>query len=368
MSRIVDRYVIREIGRTCLGVTFVLLLILIGNQFARVLSRAAAERLTRDAVFELLWLSSLEYLTVLLPLALFFAVVMAMGRLYRDSEMTALAACGISPLQLMRPVMLIAALVAAIVAWLSFEVSPWVTFQSHRVKVEAKRQLKSAALVPGRFRSTPNGKLVFYAQKADENGVFSNVFIQRRRGDQIEVVIAETGEQRLSDDGSRRELVLHNGRRYVGQPGTLDFYLLSFVEHGIPIVLPAADEFPPEPETASTVELLLSEDISDKAELHWRLSAPISLLLLAMIAMPLSRSNSRGSQFDRMGLAILFYVVYSSLLGVGRSFIENETLPVWAGMWWVHVLVLVIAVFLLALQTGWQPFRRVLARVNRVAK
>ena len=81
--------------------------------------------------------------------------------------------------------MLVAVVVAAVVAWLSFEVSPWVTFQSHRVKVEAKRQLKSAALVPGRFRSTPNGKLVFYAQEADENGVFKNVFIQRRRGEQL---------------------------------------------------------------------------------------------------------------------------------------------------------------------------------------
>lgn len=361
MNRIVDRYVIREIGRTCIGVTFVLLLILIGNQFARVLSRAAAERLTRDAVFELLYLSSLEYLTVLLPLSLFFAIVMAMGRLYRDSEMTALAACGVSPVRLLRPVMLVAVLVAAVVAWLSFEVSPWVTFQSHRVKVEAKRQLKSAALVPGRFRSTPNGKLVFYAQEADENGVFKNVFIQRRRGEQLEVVIAASGEQKLSDDGSRRELILYDGRRYVGLPGTLDFYLLSFEEHGIPIVLPAADEFPPEPETATTEELMASDDVSDKAELHWRIAAPISLLLMALMAMPLARSNARGSRYDRMGLAILFYVIYSSLLGVGRSLIENETLPAWAGMWWAHITVLIIGVVLLAIQTGWRPFRRRLA-------
>lgn len=352
MSRIVDRYVIREIARTCFGVTFVLLLILVGNQFARVLGRAASERLTRDAVFELLWLTSIEYLTVLLPLALFFAVVLSLGRLYRDSEITAMTACGIGPLRLCRPVLIFALLLAVLVSWLSFEVRPWVNYRTHLVKVEAKRQLRSAALVPGRFRIAPGGEIVFYARGADDDGTLRDVFIQRRDGNQIEAVIAASAEQALSPDGNRRELVLRDGRRYVGVPGTLEFYVVDFEEHGIPIILPSIDDFPEERETESTIQLLGSPDVADQAELQWRLSSPLSLVLLALVAVPLAKTSSRTSRFDRIGLAILVYLVYTNLLGVGRNMIESGKAPGWLGISWVHVTVLVFALAALAWQSG----------------
>ena len=362
MSRIVDRYVIREVARTCFGVTFVLLVILIGNQFARVLGRAAAERLTRDAVFELLWLSSIEYLTVLLPLALFFAVILSLGRLYRDSEVTAMLACGIGPQRLCRPVLLLSALLAAFVAWLSFEVGPWVAYRTHLVKVEAKRQLRSAALVPGRFRVAPGGEIVFYARGADDDGTLRDVFIQRRRGDRVEVVVAASAGQALSADGSRRDLVLRDGRRYVGVPGSLDFYIVDFEEHGVPIILPSIEEFPEERETRSTIELVGSPNIEDRAELQWRLAAPLSLLLLGLLAVPLARTNSRTSRFDRVGFAVLTYLVYTNLLGVGRNLIESGKVPAWLGLNWVHALALTAALVALAWQSGWRvrlPRRRV---------
>jgi lipopolysaccharide export system permease protein len=363
VSRIVDRYVIREIAKTCFGVTFVLLLILVGNQFARVLGRAAQERLTRDAVFELLWLSSIEYLTVLLPLALFFAVVLSLGRLYRDSEVTAMSACGIGPLRLCRPVLLFAGLLAALVAWLSFEVGPWVAYRTHLVKVEAKRQLRSAALVPGRFRIAPGGAIVFYARSADDDGTLRDVFIQRREGERVEAVIAERAEQALSSDGSRRDLLLKNGRRYVGVPGSLDFYIVDFEEHGIPIILPSIEDYPEERETRGTAELLASDIPVDQAEFQWRLAAPISLVLLALVAVPLSRTNSRTSRFDRMGFAILAYLIYTNLLGVGRNMVETGKLAPWLGVNWVHLCVLLLSLLAIAWQSGW----RVRWRRRRVA-
>jgi lipopolysaccharide export system permease protein len=354
MSRIVDRYLIREVAKTCFGVTLVLLIMLVGNQFARVLSRAAAERLTRDAVFELLWLSSIEYLTVLLPLALFFAVVLSLGRLYRDSEVTAMHACGIAPQRLCRPVLVLAALLAALVAWLSFEVGPWISYRTHLVKVEAKRQLRSAALVPGRFRVAPGGEIVFYARGADADGTLRDVFIQRRRDERVEVVVAASAEQALSADGNRRDLLLKDGRRYVGVPGSLDFYIVDFEQHGVPIILPSIEDYPEEQETRSTLELLSSPDLKDQAEFQWRLAAPVSIVLLGLLAVPLSRTHSRTSRFDRVGLAVVAYLLYTNLLGVGRNLIESGQLPVWVGINWVHVVTLIIALALLAWQSGWR--------------
>ena len=89
-----------------------------------------------------------------------------------------------------RALLLLAVLLAALVAWLSFEVGPWVAYRTHLVKVEAKRQLQSAALVPGRFRIAPGGEIVFYARSADPDGTLHDVFIQRRDGERVEAVIA----------------------------------------------------------------------------------------------------------------------------------------------------------------------------------
>ena len=112
MGSIIDRYLLREVVRTFVGVTAVLLLILLGDQFARGLARAAAARIPRDAVLKLMGLTSIEYLSLLVPAAFFFAVMLALGRFYRDSEMAAMAACGIGTPRLLKPLLLCAALVA----------------------------------------------------------------------------------------------------------------------------------------------------------------------------------------------------------------------------------------------------------------
>lgn len=359
MAAIINRYIIREILRTFAAVTPILLAILVGNQFARVLERAASERLPRDAMFELMGLKTVEFLTLLLPLALFFSIVMALGRLYRDSEMTALAACGIGWGRLYRPVLTLTGLVAAVIAWLSFVAVPDVTYRSFVLKEEAKRELQANLIVPNRFRSSPDGSLVFYARSAegDDAQILRDLFIQRREGDRIELAVAPRGMQRETADGGR-ELVLYDGRRFMGVPGTTEFRILEFAEHGIPIVVPPADLQPDNRDMVPTLDLLFGADPEDWAELNWRLSAPVSLIVLALLAVPLARSGTRVSRFDRLGYAILVYLIYSNLLGVAQSLLARGETPYWLGFWWVHLPLLLVAVAMLAWQAGWRPIRR----------
>ncbi len=334
-----------------------LLIILVGTQFARVLSRAAADRLPRDVMFQLMGLKTVEYLTVLVPLAVFFSIVLALGRLYRDSEMTVMAACGVGPARLYRPVLLFAGFTAAMLAWLAFDVRPVVAYRSHVVKLEAQRDLRANLITASRFRSTPDGSLVFYARAAEEDGSLRGVFIQRRRGDTVELAVATRGVQRPTADGQGRELILYDGRRFVGTPGTTDLRIVDFEEHGIPVVLPQADTRPDDPEMVLTTDLLATRTAEDWAELHWRLASPISLMILALLAVPLSRSGSRASRYDRLGYAILVYLIYSNLLGVAYSMVAKEKIAPWLGFWWVHVPLAALAFVLMAWQSGWRPLR-----------
>jgi len=350
--RILDRYIFREIAATWVAVTGVLLFVLLTNQLARVLGQAAADKLPKAAVFTMLWLTSVQYLTVLIPIGLFLAVMLALGRLYRDSEMTALMACGAGPRRLYRPVLLLAILLVTVIGWLSLDVGPRAAEQARTIREAASREIGS--LVPGRFLSAGGASAVFHAEGVGEDRQLREVFIQRRDGDDVEVALAGSGE--LRDDGERRMLILYDGRRYEGTPGQRNFRIISFAEHGIPIEMPTEEATADEPDVMPTAELLGSPDVAHIAELQWRLSMPLSALLLGLLAVPLSRTQPRQGRYGKLAAAVLVYLIYSNLLGAARVWTEREIVPAAVGMWWVHALLALLTGALLLQQTGaWAP-------------
>ena len=191
--QVIDRYLTREVAFTWLSVTLVLLAILISNQFARILGDAAGGKLPRDAVFTLLGLTSLNYLTILIPLALFLSVMLALGRLYKDSEMTALIACGVGPSELYRPLLRFALVVAVVAGALSIFAAPWALRQVETIRADAEREAQIDALDPGEFRTSDG--VVFYAESRGDDGLLRNVFLERTVGNRIEAVVARRAEQ-----------------------------------------------------------------------------------------------------------------------------------------------------------------------------
>lgn len=352
MSGIIDRYLLRETFRTFVGVTAVLMLILLGDQFARGLARAAADRIPREAVLKLMGLTSLEYLSLMVPAAFFFAVMLTMGRLYRDSEMAALNACGVGSGRLLRPLLWAAAVVASGLAMLSFDTVPWAARMSTEIRQEGQRQLQLTALEPGRFRSASGGRLVFYARDRNAAGQLTGVFIQQRTEENVEVVTAARADQRISLERDENYLVLYDGIRYTGRPGSPEFRTARFVEHGIPLPVPRRTDASQQRRQMPTLELLGTGLAEDRAELHWRLAAPASLLILTLLAVPLGRTPPRSGRYGRLGFAILVYVIYSNLLGVGRTLLEDGRAPAWLGLWWVHAAVACAGLLMLYLQGG----------------
>lgn len=353
MFRILDRYIFREVAQTWLSVTSVLLCILLTNQFARVLGDVAKDKLPKDAVFQIIGLTALQYMTVLVPIALFLSIMLALGRLYSDSEMPAMMACRVGPAGIYRPLLwLILPLVAA-VAWLSLEVAPQALTAIERIGVEARRQADLASIEPGKFTSAGGNNAVVYAERVIGSGVVEKVFLQSRMDDGVvEVVVAERGTQRDSDDPNTRFFVLQNGRRYSGVPGTPRFTVMEFGEHGIPYQLPGLSEPEREPRAMATSELLLSDERNAGAELQWRVGVPLSTLILAIFAVPLSRSQPRQGRYGRIVIGLLVFIIYFNLLSAGKAWLEQGNVPAVIGIWWVHGLMLSLALGMLALQNG----------------
>jgi lipopolysaccharide export system permease protein len=352
MFRILDRYIFREVAQSWLGVTMVLLAILLTNQFARVLGDVAKDRFPKEAIFQIIGLTALQYLTILVPIGLFLAIMLALGRLYRDSELPAMMACRVGPADIYRPLSWLMIPLALAVGWLAVEVAPTALAQIERIGAEARRQADLASIEPGRFTANNREGAVVYAENVLGPGAVENVFLQRLQEDTVEVVVAERGEQVESDDPNMRYFVLRNGRRYEGVPGTSEFRVMEFAEHGIPYQLPTVSDPDLEPRAMTTQALLTSTDLEEVAELHWRVGIPVATLVLAIFAVPLSRSQPRQGRYGRLAIGLLVFIIYFNLLSAGKAWVEQGTMPARIGLWWVHGLMLAASFLMLALQNG----------------
>ena len=352
MFNLISRYVFREAFSAWLLVTMVLLFILLSNQFAEVLADAAANRLPRDAVFLVLGLSSLQYLTILAPIGLFLGLLLALARLTSDSEMAALNACGIGPLRLLRPLLLLCVMIAGGIAWLSLDRAPAAVQAVEDLERKAQEAVDLNLLQAGRFTSPDGGDTVIYAQEVLPGGRIKDVFIQRREDEQVVVILAALAERTRTQFDGYQTLVLYDGKRYEGMPGGKVWRIVEFQEHGIPLQIDSDEEQETPIEAIPTGLLMLSADPAQRAELHWRWSAPISLFVLTLLAVPLSKTRPREGRFGRVAIGILVYILYSNLLAIARVWMERGEVPLWLGLWWVHGLVIAVALSLLYRQIG----------------
>jgi lipopolysaccharide export system permease protein len=340
-----DRYLLREVTVTFVAVTGVLLLILLSNQLARVLGQAVQSGFPGSVVLALIGLTTLQQLTVLLPIGLFLGIVLALGRLYHESEMTAMAACGAGTASIYRPLALLTVVVVGALAVLSYRVVPAAGGRAQQLRVEALRSAQFGALEAGRFRSFAGGDVVFYAERVKPNGQLEGVFVQRRVGDRVEIAVAERAEQRGAGQ-SEQLFVLYDGRRYEGVPGALEWRVVTFKEHGIPVRLPEVKAKSEKLSLKPTRALIGSRDAADRSELAWRTAVPVMALALMLLAVPLSKLKPRQGRFARVGYAVLAYFVYSNLVAAVRVWIEKGSPGGALGMSWVHLLPIGLAALL----------------------
>lgn len=343
--RIIERYVFREVVQAWVAVTLVLLIILLSNQLASVLSRVANSGFSSGVVMRLLWLTSLEQLVILIPIGLFLAIMLALGRLYHESELAAMQACGISNKDLLKPVLLLAIIAAALLGWLAVFVGPAAGSQYLQLTSQALREARFASLQPGKFRSFAGSNIVFYAESVDEQNILHNVYAERMRTDgTMEIVTAARAEQQ-GVGKNEQTFILYDGDRYEGVPGSKQYRIIHFAEHGIPVRLPDVSAGQVKTWMKSTVSLMRSNAKEDQAELQARLSSPLVVLILAALAVPLARLKPRQGRYARAGYFILAYLFYFFLLQSAQTWMERGTTPTQAGVWWVHLLAMMLVAF-----------------------
>lgn len=355
---LLERHLTRQFATTVAAVTVVLLLVGVGGLFADVAQKIAQGRVPASLLLSQLGLRTVQYLPMILPLALFIGLLLAISRLYAESEMAVLAAIGLGPQKLWRPLLLVTAPVALVVALASLWLGPASAQLAQTMVKSANRSFLVAGLDAGRFVELPGRAGVLYVGELSRDGTaFRQLFVQSERDGRLDIVTASAGELVLEGE-TQRYLRLHEGFRAEGAPGRSDFRILRFAENELRV--PDREETSGEQllQARSSVSLLGDAAPVRQAELHWRLATPLFTLMLGVIAMPLARMEPRQARYGRLLVALLVYVIGINLMLIGRSWLGNGSVPAVFGLWWLHLPAAGLAL-LLFWRDGRLPKRRV---------
>ncbi|MFW1678496.1 LPS export ABC transporter permease LptF [Pontibacter sp. JAM-7] len=352
---IVFRYLSREVLLSMLAVTAVLLVIIMSGRLVSYLAQVASGSLDADVLLQIIVYRLPDFLQLILPLGLFLGFLLGYGRLYLESEMTVLEACGMSHRRLLAYAMGPAVLVALCVAVLSLWLAPLGALHSNLIFDQQKQRGELDALVPGRFQQPARSPRVVYTESLSETGRLGLVFSAERnpQNKRLQITLAEAGQTRVVPELNERYLVLEQGRRYEGVPGQGDFTELRFAEYGTLLPNKTQTLRYPRVEALPTGGLFGSDKAAERAQLHWRLSLPVLALVVTMLAVPLSRVNPRQGRYGRLVPSIVIYLVYLAILSNVKSQVAEGDAPSLL-LWLVHFGFILLALNMLLFGRFWR--------------
>lgn len=336
------RTLIRELTATAFGLFLILLGILFTNLVLRLLARAAGGTVAPEGIMALLGFNAVFYLNILLSVALFLTVLLTLSRWYRDSEMIVWLTSGQPLTASLTPILWFSVPFLLAIIALSLFLSPW----AERRKLEYEQQLEQkdevTVLAPGLFKEFKRANLVVYVESVDTfNGTIRNVFLHSIGDKQDETTVARTARLEQAKNGDRF-IVLGEGRRYEGKPGSPEYRVVEFDKLARRIEPAEARAVTLSQKAIPTEELMVIPDNSERAELFWRLSVPLEALVLVLLAIPLAYVNPRmGRSFNLISAAFM-YMLYSNCLNIVQSMIAQGRLNFWVGLALPHVIALLL--------------------------
>ena len=342
---LLQKYIFREWFWTFLAVTVVLLIVMIGVSLGELLNDIADGRVPSGLLWALIGLKMPEVMTTILPLSVFIAVIWGLGRLYRDQEMAVMRASGFRWQMMLRPLFVFLLPVSVALLAIGLYLAPAASLLAQGKLEDAFRNASEWGLQTGQFHVLQDGDLVLYVADVERDGrTLNRIFIQQRNEDREQIWVAEKGYYWLDRERGERFLTLENGQITEGGEDTLDFGIMQFARNDLK--LPA-----PEPRQRKKVDLsaMSTADIvrpatpAQAAELQWRISPAIAALVLGLLAIPLSHSAPREGRGGRAILGILAYTVYANVLYMSRGWVASGELAPSMGVWWVHAVVLLLA-------------------------
>jgi lipopolysaccharide export system permease protein len=349
MSNIITGYLAREIFKTSAATVLVLYIIFISNALGRVLADIADGDVPLQALWMVMLSQSLNILSMLLPIGVFFSIIFTFGRMYKDHEIVVMNACGLGYRDFYKPVAIVLLPMLLLSGYVSLVLNAQIRGHALAAIDRGGNQHEFSLIKPGQFNQARGGDTVFYMESLSEDKLeLQEIILSQTRPDTTIMEIAKSGRQKVDDKTGDLFLVLGPGQRVEGVAGQKNFKILDYEQHGILI---AKKNKPADTHVHSiqkTVAALWSSSrMSDRVELQWRIAIPVVLVILAIVAVPLSHMSPRQGRFGKVGYALVVYLVYLNLIVTTRAQLEAGVVPMVINFWWVHLVFIAFAGVLL---------------------
>lgn len=351
---LIFRYLAKEVFITLVSLTAILLLIFLSNQFVQYLTRAANGQIPAMFIFKLLMLELPNLMGLLLPLGFYISILLAYGRLYADSEMTVLHACGYGMQHLLKDTLILASVVACFVMIVVLWASPQIAIERTKLLRTTGVQMLIKTIMPERFQALPGGHDVFYVESMNRDhttakGIFLAKLSQKDAVDSWQILWANRAYTTIGSHSQEDYLVLKSGKAYFGIPGHADYQVSTFKTFEARLPQPEFTFKSTDLRTMKTQQLwpLNNPDLIKEAELQWRISIPLMVFVLTFVGVPLSQVNPRAGKYANLLPAIVIFFLYANFMFISRGWIISGKIPPWVGLWWLHILVTALGLFLL---------------------
>jgi lipopolysaccharide export system permease protein len=353
---IILRYLTREVLQTTVAVTIVLVVIIMSGRFVKYLSEAASGKFDPAVLFSIMYYRLPGFLELIIPLGFMVAIIMAYGRLYAEHEMTVLSSCGMSQSRLLAYTFVPGIIVAIVVGLCSLYLTPLGLQKAGQIFEQQKNRNELDIVKPGRFQVSRTGKVVTYIEAQGKALELNGVFVASTgvAKDEPIITIKSESAQRLNHEVyQQRYLQLNNGVRYQGRPGAVNYRVTHFEALGQHLAEAEDTSFTPNKISSKpTLELWSDTDAEKQAALQARISAPLIIFIITILAVAMSYTTPRRGRYVMLFPAIIIYLVYLVLLNSARESVESKALAPIFGLWSVHLVFVSIACLLFAWRTG----------------
>ena len=349
------RSLILELSSTAAGAFLILTGIVVAQRTGNLIRMASKGILPNDAIVTILGFNMIRFLPMILSLSLFLAILLTLSRWYRDSEMVIWFSAGLSIQSWIRPVFTFAAPVIVLIGFLSLFVTPWAVnkVEDYRTQLESRDDLST--INPGVFKESSHADRVFFIESFDELGnVVKNIFVQSMQHQKLGVIVASKGSRETKKNGDNF-LLMEQGRRYQGTRGSAEFSTTEFEQYEIRVEATEAKREAPKTQSISSQMLLSDLNKANVAELQWRLSMPISALILALMAISLSALDPRAGRSANFALALVIYIIYINLLSIIQAWIAQGKISAMIGLWPIHFLFAILASYMIYQRSQQRP-------------
>lgn len=350
-NTIIAKYLIRNVLVLLFAVFVVIGLVVFGNQLVLVVKESLKQGIPVADLLPLIGFKMIRDVPLILSLSLFLAVILAISRLYKSSEAIVMNSLGIGDKHLMWFIQPIALFIFIFIVFLSTYAVPWSKQQRSMIMDRTENASEFSFIKQGEFQEFKNGDIVFYASKVSNTNEqnqqeMEDIFIYAKTTKDEPIITLATQAEKYTDVSTQSVyLRLKDGKRYHGFPTDANKKILDFDLYDLQIIdgeIQKSGNTFTKTESKSTLELFQSDKNEDIAEWQWRLSQPLSILILSTLGVLLGKASPRGGKNLGVLIGVVVFILYNNALLIAKTDLEHGNISAILGLWWVHLLAMVV--------------------------